>query len=139
MFWDMVSLDAEVETTGQEDEESQTILTITIIARTVDEMREFYSFTDQQNNMLDELLEARFFDEKQEVRLFRREGVLCAARLVCEEGDSWIDKTYEVENKDLGEQVTVRHFLAFDEDGQCYISTSCLTGWKGRKEGQNNG
>lgn len=41
MFWDMVSLDAEVETTGQEDEESQTILTITIIARTVDEMREF--------------------------------------------------------------------------------------------------
>ena len=89
--------------------------------------------------MLDELLEACFFDEKQEVRLFRREGVLCAARLVCEEGDSWIDKTYEVENKDLGEQVTVRHFLAFDEDGQCYISTSCLTGWKGREEGQNNG
>ena len=89
--------------------------------------------------MLGELLEAWFFDEKQEVRLFRREGVLCAARLVCEEGDSWIDKTYEVENKDLGEQVTVRHFLAFDEDGQCYISTSCLTGWKGRKEGQNNG
>ena len=29
--------------------------------------------------MLDELLETRFFDEKQEVRLFRREGVLCAA------------------------------------------------------------
>ena len=89
--------------------------------------------------MLDELLEARFFDEKQEVRLFHCNGVLYAARLVFEEGDSWIDKTYEVENKDLGEQVTVRHFLAFDEDGQCYISTSCLTGWKGRKEGQNNG
>lgn len=89
--------------------------------------------------MLDELLEARFFDEKQEVRLFHCNGVLYAARLVCEEGDSWIDKTYEVENKDLGKQVTVRHFLAFDEDGQCYISTSCLTGWKDRKEGQNNG
>lgn len=95
--------------------------------------------TPSEPPMLDELLEACFFDEKQEVRLFRREGVLCAARLVCEEGDSWIDKTYEVENKDLGKQVTVRHFLAFDEDGQCYISTSCLTGWKDRKEGQNNG
>jgi len=57
VFWDMVSLDAEVETTGQEGEETQTILTITITARTVDEMREFYSFTDQQNNMLDELLD----------------------------------------------------------------------------------
>ncbi len=57
VFWDMVSLDAEVETTGQEGEESRTILTITITARTVDEMREFYSFTDQQNNMLDELLD----------------------------------------------------------------------------------
>ena len=95
--------------------------------------------TPDEPPVLDELLEARFFDEKQEVRLFRREGVMCAARLVCEEGDSWIDKTYEVVNKDLGEQVTVRHFLAFDEDGQCYISTSCRTGWKGRKEGQNNG
>lgn len=57
VFWDMVSLDAAVETTGQEGEESKTILTITITARTVDEMREFYSFTDQQNNMLDELLD----------------------------------------------------------------------------------
>lgn len=57
VFWDMVSLDAEVETTGQEGEESKTILIITITARTVDEMREFYSFTDQQNNMLDELLD----------------------------------------------------------------------------------
>ncbi|MBS6641375.1 MAG: C40 family peptidase [Clostridiaceae bacterium] len=57
VFWDMVSLDAEVETTGQEGEESKTILTITITAKTVDEMREFYSFTDQQNNMLDELLD----------------------------------------------------------------------------------
>lgn len=57
VFWDMVSLDAEVETTGEESEESKTILTITITARTIDEMREFYSFTDQQNNMLDELLD----------------------------------------------------------------------------------
>ena len=57
VFWDMVSLDAEVETAGQEGEESKTILTITITARKVDEMREFYSFTDQQNNMLDELLD----------------------------------------------------------------------------------
>lgn len=54
---DVVTLDAEVETTGQEGEESKTILTITITARTIDEMREFYSFTDQQNNMLDELLD----------------------------------------------------------------------------------
>lgn len=94
--------------------------------------------TPDEPPVLDELLEARFFDEKQEVRLFHCNGVLYAARLVCEEGDSWIDKTYEVENKDLGGQVTVRHFLAFDEDGQCSVSTSCLAGWKGGKEEQGN-
>lgn len=87
---------------------------------------------------LDELLEARFFDEKQEVRLFRCNGVLCAAHIICEEDRLWIDKTYGVENKDLGGQVTVRHFLAFDEDGQCSVSTSCLAGWKGGKEEQGN-
>lgn len=88
--------------------------------------------------VLDELLEARFFDEKQEVRLFRRSGALCAVRIACDEDSLWIDKTYEIENKDLGGQVAVRHFLVFDKDGQCSISTSSLTGWKGRKEGQGN-
>ena len=87
---------------------------------------------------LDELLEVRFFDEKQEVRLFRRSGALCTAHIVCKEDGLWVDKTYEIENKVLGGQVAVRHFLAFDEDGQCSISTSCLTGWKDGKEGQDN-
>ncbi|WP_459690094.1 C40 family peptidase [Agathobaculum sp. TL06] len=53
VFWDMVSLKAEVETT----EDDGTILIITIASRTIDEMRELYSFTDRQNNMLDELLD----------------------------------------------------------------------------------
>lgn len=57
VFWDMVSLDSKVETTGQEGEEPKTVLTITITTKTLDEMREYYSFTDQQNNMLDELLD----------------------------------------------------------------------------------
>lgn len=58
VFWDMVSLSAEVETVGQEGEgEAKTILTITITSKTADEMREIYAFSDQQNNMLDELLD----------------------------------------------------------------------------------
>ena len=66
VFWDMVSLSSEIETIEHGDSDpdddvddswTETILTITVTGKTLDEMREFYSFTDEQNNMLDELLD----------------------------------------------------------------------------------
>ena len=66
VFWDMVSLSSEAETIEHgdsdpdddvEDSWTETILTVTVTGRTLDEMRDLYSFTDEQNNMLDELLE----------------------------------------------------------------------------------
>ena len=66
VFWDMVSLSSEAETIdhpdsdpddGEDDSWTETILTISVTGKTVDEMREHYAFTDEQNDMLDDLLE----------------------------------------------------------------------------------
>ena len=42
---------------GEDDSWTETILTISVTGKTVDEMREHYAFTDEQNDMLDDLLE----------------------------------------------------------------------------------
>lgn len=66
VFWDMTELYSEVESIehgdsdpndGVDDSWTETILTITITAKAVDDMRTQYAFTAQQNNTLDELLE----------------------------------------------------------------------------------
>lgn len=66
VFWEMTSLSSAVETIDhpdsapdddEDDSWTETILTITVTGKTVDEMREYYAFTDEQNDMLDDLLE----------------------------------------------------------------------------------
>lgn len=66
VFWDMTELSSEAESIehsdsdpndGVDDSWTETILTITITAKTADDMRTQYAFTAQQNNTLDELLE----------------------------------------------------------------------------------
>ena len=66
VFWAMTVLSSEVETIdhpdsdpddGEDDSWTETILTISVTGKTVDEMREHYAFTDEQNDMLDDLLE----------------------------------------------------------------------------------
>lgn len=62
VFWDMTALSSEVETiehpaTKNSDAWTETILRITISAKTADEMRSVYAFTEEQNEALDALLE----------------------------------------------------------------------------------
>ena len=66
VFWDMTALSSEVETIDHPDSDpdddeddswTETILTIFVTGKTVDEMREYYAFNDEQNDMLDDLLE----------------------------------------------------------------------------------
>jgi len=67
----------------------------------------------------DELLEVRFFDRLREIRVFRKDGVLCAALLRQEEGDLSYTETYPLRNAQLfGSRITVSHELEADEDGQ---------------------
>jgi cell wall-associated NlpC family hydrolase len=61
VFWDMTEITTQTTTvsvpaSGDEAARTETVLTITITAKTPDEMRVFYSFTEAQNQALDELL-----------------------------------------------------------------------------------
>ena len=62
VFWDMTVISSQVETidhpgSGEDDEGwTERILHITIKARTPDDMRVYYQFTDYQNGAMDELL-----------------------------------------------------------------------------------
>ena len=56
VFWDMTTITTEEETVEGEDSD-ETILHITIEAKTADDMRSVYQFTDYQNEALDALLE----------------------------------------------------------------------------------
>ena len=64
VFWDMVSLDFEIETVETEDDDPDNIggiivkntLKITIGHKTADDMRSAYAFSKAQNKALDELL-----------------------------------------------------------------------------------
>ena len=63
VFWDMTKIttaESEVEHPAEGDTAAWTekVLTVTVTPRTPDDMRVFYSFTDQQNAALDELLTA---------------------------------------------------------------------------------
>lgn len=64
VFWDMCAVSSEVETidhpaSGNTAAWTETVLTITISARTADDMRTDYSFTSYQNSALNELLADR--------------------------------------------------------------------------------
>lgn len=62
VFWDMTKITTETETvdipaSGDTPARTETVLTITITPRTPDDMRVFYSFTEDQNMALNELLD----------------------------------------------------------------------------------
>ena len=79
----------------------------------------------------EELLDARFFSDVQEVRLFRRDGQLQGAVLKQDADKDYLEKIYRIENPALGREIVVRYELEADEDGQTYVSAARLAGWKG--------
>ena len=82
---------------------------------------------------LAELLEARFFDGEQEIRVFSRNGNWECVRLAAEPGDELLEKSYKIGNSRFGEKLTVVDQLEADEDGQTYVAATRLAGWE-RKE-----
>ena len=78
-----------------------------------------------------DLTEARFFSEKEEIRIFLLDEELHAVSLQEENGEMYVDHTYDISNKDFGSQITVRSCLGFDEDGQACWSGERLIDWKG--------
>lgn len=81
---------------------------------------------------MEELLEARFFDETCEIRIFCRNGSLSAARVNEEPGDKILPKEYRLDNPKFGGSLTVNCCLdaESDEDGQVFVSAVRLAGWR---------
>jgi len=82
---------------------------------------------------LEELIEARFFNETEEIRLFQGEDGLQAVRLSAEAGDIWLEETRQLMNPVFGSSITLSRNVGFDEDGQAYVAAVRLIGWKGGK------
>lgn len=81
----------------------------------------------------DELIEARFFSTEEEIRLFRSDSELFAARLTAEPEDSTIEQVCRIQNPAFGASVTISSTLQPDEDGQMNIAYTRLAGWEGAK------
>lgn len=78
----------------------------------------------------DELLEARFFSQAQEIRIFQEADGLRAVRLIGEPSDRVLEQTCKLENKQFGSALAIARVLEWDEDGQAYVAATRLTGWK---------
>ena len=82
---------------------------------------------------MDELLEARFFSEQQEIRIFLSEDGLKAVRLEEETADRFLEEEIAV-NSEFGSSYMVHYLLEADEDGQTNRTVVRLAGWKGENE-----
>ncbi len=81
-----------------------------------------------------DILEARFFDASQEIRVFETDAQLAAVKKTAEQDDVGSCLTYEIQNRKFGRSFTVFQTYGFDEDGQAFIADTRLTGWKGEAE-----
>ena len=74
-------------------------------------------------------LEARFFDEDKELRVWRENGAFKSSA-VSFDGD-YIDVSYELDKRfvNMGNTVKIRQYLEHDDDGQTYIKSSSVAGF----------
>ncbi len=79
----------------------------------------------------DDLLEARFFSEAEEIRVFRVDDGLHAVSLTEEPDDVVISARYTIGNPVFGKTLTVHQHIGFDEDGQAVVETACPVKWEG--------
>lgn len=83
----------------------------------------------------EDVTEVRFFDDEKEIRIFERRGKLCAAVIadVAEdvEGVDFRDRTFPLEHRGVfGQEITMREYFDYDEDGQIFVVATRLKGWR---------
>ncbi len=96
----------------------------------------------------DDLIEARFFNDILEIHIFEYDGELRYIQTEKEEkdkqlssfppdlqkqlngyGGSYFEETQVLRNR-FGKNITLRHYLGYDEDGLACIKATALCGWK---------
>lgn len=80
---------------------------------------------------VEELLEARFFGSQREIRIWNDSGDFRAVAVEDEEDDDCQDITRSIRRSCFGKKLTLRQYLAYDEDGQAYICGTRLLAWEG--------
>lgn len=85
---------------------------------------------------LDDLIEARFFNENKEMHFFFDGEKLCAVETSLEdsetEGDGKVFDEKQMLRERFGKSVTIRSYIDYDEDGQAYVAYSALAGYERR-------
>ena len=78
----------------------------------------------------DECLEARFFSKEKELHIFEDDGEQRAVEVRDMDEKDSIVKKYQLAKQfsGLGNTLCVKEYLAYDEDGQTYVSLTRLTG-----------
>ena len=86
---------------------------------------------EKTDEFLSELEEIRFFNEKTEIKILRKENNLVAIQTEEEPSDNCLVKTYPIANPEFGKALQISYNLSQDEDGQIYISGERFSGWEG--------
>lgn len=77
-----------------------------------------------------ELMEAHFFDGKEEIRFINADGVLRAVKLYEDaEKEKYLERKYDIDGD--RRRLIVRQILGTDEDGQYYVKTLRMSGMEG--------
>lgn len=79
----------------------------------------------------EELLDAHFFGPDREVRIWHDGDGFRAVSLEDGEQEDHLDLTRSIRRSCFGRRLTMRRYLAFDEDGQAYICGTRLVHWEG--------
>lgn len=79
---------------------------------------------------MDEVLEARFFGPKREIRIYREDDCCNAVMVEEEEGDVFLERVSQLREPEFGRCLTMRQYVDFDADGQGSIQTIRLVDWE---------
>ncbi|QNU68459.1 hypothetical protein EHE19_008700 [Ruminiclostridium herbifermentans] len=85
-----------------------------------------------ENQKIDfsQLLEARIFNEDEELHIYQYEDRLrvFVKRKEEQDKDKYIEETQILRSK-YGKEIKLRHYIGQDDDGQAFIKMTCLCGY----------
>lgn len=75
----------------------------------------------------DRLIEARVFNSEKELHIYDDDGIH-AVETTFEEGDDCFEEKQILRGR-FGKEITLRHYVGYDEDGQAYIEHTVICGY----------
>ena len=82
----------------------------------------------------EECVDARFFSDTGEIHCYQTDRGFKAVCVTDGDATDVLVRTYRLKQLEGKKNLLVKHYLAFDEDGQAYIALTRLAGVKERRE-----